>query len=339
MKISYYALIDLHLQLDGALSPEALCEMARISNINLPTTDLNELRAFMECPEDCESLNDYLECFDFPQQVMQHKDAIEYGVYDLVKRLDKQGLLYAEIRYAPQLHLENGLTQDEVVQASISGLNAALAECDMQAQLILCCMRGDNNDELNKTTVELTKKYLGRGVAACDLAGAEALFKTEKYKSLFDYAASLGVPYTIHAGEADEVSSMQDAISFGTHRIGHGIRSYNDNHTLTLLYDKNITLELCPTSNLQTKAVGSINSMSQYPICEFINRNVKVTVNTDNMTVSNTTLLKEFQKLFKFGVINSEQAEIIVRNSVDAAFLSDDQKKDLLEKCQKIMRR
>ena len=143
-------------------------------------------------------------------------------------------------------------------------LKAGLAACSngIKAQLILCCMRGADNDELNNETIRMAKKYLGQGVCAADLAGAEALFPTSKYRELFAYAKELGVPFTIHAGEADGVESMRLAIEYGAQRIGHGIRSWNDNDMKALLIQKDICLTLCPSSNLQTKAIvdGVANS-------------------------------------------------------------------------------
>ncbi len=210
---SKYALIDLHLHLGGSLSVDDAIHMAAIEGVSIPS-DRKELEKLLVCPDDCESLNDYLQCFDLPVSIMQSRETIAYSVSSLVKRLDAQGLIYAEIRYAPQLYLQKGLTQDEVVAASIEGLKDGMAACKngMKAQLILCCMRGDDNDELNNETIRMTKKYLGQGVCATDIAGAEALFPTLKYRDLFAYAKEQGVPFTIHAGEADGVESIRLAI-------------------------------------------------------------------------------------------------------------------------------
>lgn len=329
---SKYALTDLHLHLDGSLSVDDAIYMAEIEGVSIPS-DREELKKLLICPDNCKSLNDYLKCFDLPVSIMQSPKTIAYSVSSLVKRLDAQGLIYAEIRYAPQQHLKKGMTQDEVVAASIEGLKAGLAECSngIKVQLILCCMRGADNDELNKETIRMAKKYLGQGVCAADLAGAEALFPTSKYKELFTYAKEQGVPFTIHAGEADGVESMRLAIEYGAQRIGHGIRSWNDNEMKSLLIQKDICLTICPTSNLQTKAVSGITTMSQYPLQAFLTAGVPVCINTDNMTVSNTTVALELQKLYDAGILTKEQAQLMVRNSINHAFLSKTEKEQLLQ--------
>ncbi|MEG1075159.1 MAG: adenosine deaminase [Ruthenibacterium sp.] len=335
---SKYALIDLHLHLDGSVSPDAMIKMAEMSDIQLSVTDPEELTKMLSAPENCKDLNEYLQCFDLPLQVLQTKETISFSVYDLVKRLETQGLLYAEIRFAPQLHMRNALTQQEVVEAAIDGLNQATAETNLNANLILCCMRGEGNEKENLETVRLTELYLGKGVVACDLAGAEAIYPSSDYEELFKYASSMGVPFTFHAGEASGVYSVRDGLSFGAHRIGHGIRSFDDAATQKMIIDKNATLELCPTSNLQTKALPKVKTIKDYPINAFFENGVAVTINTDNMTVSNTTLANEFSKLLNNNVITSEQAKQIVYNSVDAAFLPENEKNALRILCDERMK-
>lgn len=333
-----YALVDLHLHLDGSLSVEDVRYMASIDGVMLPAVD-EELEKLLICPEDCQDLNDYLTCFDLPVSVMQSKQTLSYSVESLVKRLDEQGLIYAEICYAPQLHLQKGMTQDQVVAASIEGLRKGLAACKhgFKANLILCCMRGEGNDDLNMETLRMAKKYLGKGVVAADLAGAEALFPTSKYKETFAYARELGVPFTIHAGEADGVESMQAAMDYGARRIGHGIRSYNDLATRARVKELDVCLTFTPTSNLQTKAVPGIESIEQYPLHVFLSEGVPVCINTDNMTVSGTTLRKEFTKLFKANLLTKAEAQTIVENAINHTFASEAEKKELLKAAKKKM--
>lgn len=328
-----YALVDLHLHLDGSLSVDDAIYMASVDGVSLPASR-SEIEKLLVCPEDCESLNDYLKCFDLPVSIMQSSTTIAYSVKSLVKRLDEQGLIYAEIRYAPQLHLQKGLTMDEVTAASIEGLKAGMAENTngIKAQLILCCMRGEDNDELNMQTVDVAKKYLGQGVCAIDIAGAEALYPTSKYRELFAYARAQGVPFVIHAGEADGIESIKLAVEYGAKRIGHGVRAFDDAEMKQLLIRNDICLTLCPTSNLQTKALAGVTQMSQYPLKTFIADGVPVCINTDNMSVSNTTVQKEMQKLHDAGILTAAQAELMVRNAITHAFLSDAEKSALLSK-------
>lgn len=334
-----YALVDLHLHLDGSLSMEDVRYMASIENVDLPANDA-ELEKKLTCPENCENLNDYLTCFDLPVSVMQSPTTIAYSVSSLVRRLDAQGLVYAEICYAPQLHLQKGMTQDEVVAASIEGLEQGLSVCQngFKANLILCCMRGEGNDELNMETVRMAKKYLGQGVVAVDLAGAEALYPTAKYCETFAYARELGVPFTIHAGEADGVESMELAMDFGARRIGHGIRSWNDAATRARVKAEDVCLTFTPTSNLQTKALN-ISSVAQYPLHVYLEEGVPVCINTDNMTVSGTTLHREFQKLFDVQLLTADEAETIVETAIRHSFVSEGEKEELLATAKERMKK
>ena len=287
-------MIDLHLHFDGSLPVASVWKQAKKQGITLPASSVEELRDMMVCPVECQSLNEYLEKFDIPLSVLQTKEGIKECMEDLIAELISEKMIYAEIRFAPQLHLQNGLTQDEVVCAAIDGVESATKGQNIKIQLILCCMRGTDNHEANHETIDLTAKYLNQGVCACDLAGAEAIFKTENFADLFEYATQLGVPYTIHAGEADGPQSIKDALRFGTKRLGHGVRAFEDAALVTELMEQEITLECCPISNVQTKAVSSIEV---HPIKEFLYRGLKVTVNTDNRTVSQTTIAKKFSFL------------------------------------------
>ena len=327
-------MIDLHLHFDGSLPVKSVWEQAKKQGIALNAASVEELKKMMVCPVDCQSLNEYLEKFDLPLRVLQTKDGIRECMEDLIAELISEGMIYAEIRFAPQLHLQKGLTQEEVVQAAIAGVEAATEGQEIKVQLILCCMRGVDNDDANRETVEMTSKYLGKGVCACDLAGAEALFKTETFADLFSYAAELGVPYTIHAGEADGPKSIKDAISFGAKRLGHGVRAAEDAALVTELMENEITLECCPISNVQTKAVASIEV---HPIKEFLYRGLKVTVNTDNRTVSQTTIAKEIQFLRDNIGLTVEEERQLYLNAAESAFLTKKEREGLKNVITKII--
>lgn len=322
-----YALIDLHLHLDGSISLESARELAEIQKISLPESD-EELLDLLQVEEDCRDLNEYLEKFDLPVSLLQTKETLSTAVYNLEKELEELGLIYAEIRFAPQLHTQNGLTQAEIVEAAIEGMN----RCDFRSNLILCCMRGDDNSEQNIETVYVAEEYLGKGVAAIDIAGAEALFPTENFDELFVLAAQLNVPYTIHAGEADGPDSVYNALDFGTKRIGHGVRSAEDEELVKRLAKEGIALELCPTSNLNTKI---FENMSEYPIVEFMEAGVKVTVNSDNMIVSGTDVQEELQKLIDTFNLTGDQLRILVNNAVEASFADNETKEWLSAEVEK----
>lgn len=316
-------MIDLHLHFDGSLLPRTILELAKEQQLSLPAEDPDELKLFLTAPEDCESLNEYLEKFDLPLSVLQTKEAIRKAMYTLLSSLKEQGMLYAELRFAPQSHLRRGLTQEDVVKAAILGMQEATAGSFFMAKLILCCMRGVDNEEANRKTIEIAATYLGRGVAAVDLAGAEALFPTADYEELFAYTKNLGVPFTIHAGEADGTDSIEAALRFGAARIGHGVRASEDEKMMKLLREKQIPLEMCPTSNVQTKAVSSF---SDHPILTFLRSGLKVTVNTDNMTVSDTTIEREYHRLKTELGMTEEEQKTLLFNAVDAAFLTEEER-------------
>lgn len=325
-------MIDLHLHFDGSLLPRTVLELAQEQGILLPAKEPDELKLFLTAPEDCESLNEYLEKFDLPLKVLQTREAVRKAMYILVSSLKEQGMLYAEIRFAPQLHTKKGLSQERVVQAALLGMQEALAGSFFRCKLILCCMRGADNREENLLTVRTAAAFLGRGVAALDLAGAEALYPTADFTDVFGLARELGVPFTIHAGEADGPESIEAALDFGASRIGHGVRAAEKPELLGRLREQRIPLEMCPSSNVQTKAVPSL---SRHPVLEFLRQGLCVTVNTDNMTVSDTTIEKEFGLLSRELGMTAEERKKLLLNAADAAFLTSEERwrlKDVIEK-------
>ena len=332
---SKYALVDLHLHLDGSLTPEDILTMARLGgNLDeLPTKDTTELNRLLTCPPNTDNLVDYLKCFDLPISVMQSKESITYSVYSLIRRLALEGLIYSEIRFAPQQHVYRGLTQEEVVSAAIDGLEQGMRDYpDILANLILCCMRGRGKEQANLETITLAEKNLGKGVVAIDLVGAEALFPTSDYKALFEYASSRGIPFTIHAGEADGAISISCALDYGAKRIAHGIRCYTHPDIMQRIKDSGVCLDICPKSNLDTHALHDVNSIEQYPLPVILNAGVEVTVNTDNLAVSGTTLKKEFERLFVAGIIDEAQAQDLVKCAISHSFISKNEKSELWKK-------
>ena len=310
---------ELHLHLDGSLRPETVWELAKEQGIRLPAESAEEVKYKMEVPEDCRTLEEYLERFDLPLLVLQRADAIERVTYELVEDLAKEGVDYAEIRFAPQLSVNGGLTQDEVVEAAIRGAERGMkVHPEIRVGLILCCMRGADNEALNMQTVETAKKYLGPVVCAVDIAGAEGLFPTENFAPVFAKVREYGIPMTIHAGEAAGPDSMKTALSFGTKRIGHGVAAINDPELIRRLIDENVTLEVCVTSNYHTKVVPAIE---MHPIHKLLDEGVHVTVNSDNRTCSRTTLQKEKEVLKEQLGFSDEEIEKMQEYAWEARFL------------------
>ena len=315
MDYKKYAIVDLHLHLDGSLSAKAILEVARKENIKLPTDDEEELNKLLMVPENCKSLNEYLERFSIPNLVLQSTSGLEICTLDLLKRLTDDGLKYVEIRMAPQLSICKGLSQEEVVETLVKTCKKA-ENFHIFSNLILCMMRGANTKEKNLETVRVAKKYLGKGVVAIDLAGAEGLFPNEMFEEEFKLINKLNIPLTIHAGEASGANSVKSALEYGAVRIGHGIHSIEDDSVLNELRSKNIYLEVCPKSNLDTK---TIKDYKELPLRQFIEKGIKVSINTDDMTVSNTTLKQEYQTLEKLG-FNEKELHNFAENSINASF-------------------
>ena len=320
-------MIDLHCHLDGSITPEIAKKLSELQNIELPAKTDEALLKKLSVPQDCESLNDFLQCFGLPVRLLQTKEGITEAVRLVQENCKSQGIEYLEIRFAPQLHQIQGLNQEEVIAAALKGLK----QSDLHTNLILCLMRSDHNQEENLETVKLAKKYLVKdeGVVAVDLAGAEGLFKTADFEKEFSLASELGIPFTIHAGEADGADSVWAALKFGAKRIGHGVRIYEDSELLKYVAEHNISLEMCPNSNRQTKAV---ENMTDYPLRKYLEAGVKVTVNTDDMAVCRTTLQNEFDYIEKMYGITTEEKKQMLQNSVDAAFCSEDYKSYLRNK-------
>ncbi len=321
-------LVDLHLHADGALSVDTAIKLAEMQGVNLPTTDREALSRLLTVPADCRDLNEYLEKFALPCSLMLTKETISEAFFRIKEDLRAKGLIYAELRFAPQLHLAQGLTQAEVIEAAIAGCDRSA----LKSNLILCCMRGDDNREANLETVRLAADYKDCGVVAVDLAGAEALFPTKDFEDIFAYARELGLTFTIHAGEAAGPESVRWALEFGASRIGHGVYSIRDESVLALLRERDIPLELCITSNLQTKAEESLEA---YPLRELMAEGITVTLNTDNPTVSGTTMKAELALAKKaFGLLNGEIKQLLL-NAAGHSFADEETKAELVGKIEK----
>ena len=312
-------LIELHLHLDGSLRPETVWELAKEQNIKLPANTVDEVRDQMQVPEDCRTLEEYLTRFDLPLLVLQTREALERAAFELTEDLAKEGVTYAEIRFAPQLSIKGGMTQEQAVEAAIEGVKHGMEQYpSIRVGLILCCMRGEDNEEWNLQTVETAKKYLGDVVCAVDIAGAESLYPTERFAPVFEKVREYGLPSTIHAGEAAGPESMKTALAFGAKRIGHGVAAVEDPELVRRLIEEQITLEVCVTSNYQTKVVPSIEA---HPIRRLFNAGVRVTVNSDNRTVSNTNVRKELDILRNVFGFKEQEIEKMEEYAWEARFL------------------
>ena len=315
--------IDLHLHLDGAITVDIAKKLARVQGIELPTEDDEKLKKLLTVPEDCASLNDFLKCFELPGSLMMTKEGIREAVYLVSENIKSQGIIYAEIRFAPTFHTRKGLTKAEVIETLITGLNQS---SKVKTNIIACLHRNVSMED-NYDTLNVVKDYIGKGVCALDLAGAEDMYPLQQFLPLFEKANELNIPYTIHAGENGGPLEVEKAVEIGSRRIGHGIHSIESEHTLEILKNNNVLLEICPTSNVQTNA---IDVYENHPIKEFFDNGIKVCINTDNRTISNITLCEEYQKLQDTFGFTIEDFKTMNGNAINGAFISQEEKQELL---------
>lgn len=309
---------ELHLHIDGSLRINTVWDISKKLKIDLGISE-HELNDSMKIAKDCNNLNDYLSRFAIPTKVLQSPYAIERVSYELVKDLASLGMDYGEIRFAPQLHLNNGNTQEEILLAAINGIKQAEYEVgSFKTGLIICMMRGIDNYELNRQSFLLTNKYLGDTVCALDIAGAEAIYPTRLFVKTLRDAKKAGLPLTIHAGEAGTKEDLEIAIDLNADRIGHGVLANKHEDLIRKLIEKNITLEVCVTSNLQTRIV---EKFEDHPIRNLFDKGVKIAVSSDNMTVSDTNINKEFEILKTKLNFSETELNKIRKDTIAASFL------------------
>lgn len=325
--------VDLHLHLDGSVLPETAWELARERHIELPADNIDEFRNFIVITAECNSVNEYLARFELPLKIMQDKAAIIRITRELVELLASQGLCYAEIRFAPQLHTKGRLSQKDAIEAVLEGVRIGRSKCSgIMIGILVCAMSVGEprvNANENLETVRLCREYLGRGVVGLDLAGAEGIYSLEQFGYIFEEARRLEVPFTCHAGDTWGAESVRTAIAFGARRIGHGHRAIEDDFVCKELIDKNIALEICPTSNIQCKTQISYKN---HPLKKLFDIGIKTTINTDNMILSNVNLNKEYDVCIK--EMGLTETDIIKMNmySVEASFMPAEYKNELIDK-------
>ncbi len=303
--------IELHLHFDGSINVEYTNKLlgydATDELIDTTSRDLGE----------------YLKKFELPIKLLQDLNNIEEYAYLLGKELERDEVIYAEVRFCPLFHVEK-YSIDEVVEAIRRGFKRVST---VKVNLIFCMMRHFSVQD-NYKIIMLTKRFLGNGVVGIDLAGDEAKYATEKFKELFDIIRKEGIPFTIHAGEARSYESVNNAIDFGAKRIGHGISSIQSDEVVNKLIRMGVTLEICPSSNIDTDVIKSIES---HPIKQLVDNGVLVTINTDNRTVSNTNLNKEYELLRKTFGFSDEDFLKFNLNAINCAFIGEDEKRLLRE--------
>lgn len=316
--------VELHCHLDGSLNVDFVEEMLRDQKIFIPREELEEK---LRVRPDCTSLTEYLEKFDLPLLCLQTKKGLERAAYELVRDAAKEDVKYMEVRFAPMLSTAKGLTCREVIASVVLGLQEAGDEYGVFAAAIVCAMR-HHSLEQNMEMLEAAREFIGDGVCALDLAGDESAFPTYLFRELFIQAKEWGIPFTIHSGECGSVDNVREAIELGAKRLGHGIALEKSPELRRLCKEKGIGIEMCPTSNLQTKAV---ESLAEYPLKPFLEEGLLVSIHTDNRTVSGTTLTHEEEMLHKELQLTDAELVQCTKNAIETAFASDEVKQELLD--------
>lgn len=325
--------VELHLHLDGAVLPESAWEMAQEQGVALPADTLEAFRHFIVVTADCRSVNEYLKRFELPLQLLQNKEALGRVTKELICLLHSQGVAYGEIRFAPQLHTRKGLTQKDAVEAVLAGREEGLALCpDMGVGIILCTMcvgEARVNEAQNLETVDLAADFLSKGVVAIDLAGMEGIVPLREFSYVFDKAKALGVPFTCHAGDSQGADTVKDALDFGAKRIGHGHHIAEDAALCQRAIAEGVTLEICPTSNIQCQTQPSYGA---HPAKKLYDMGMRVTINTDNMILSDIDLEQEYAHCIR--EMGFTPKDLIRMNlySVDASFQPEAEKEKLRQK-------
>lgn len=319
----------LHEHLDGVLRPPTIIELARDSKYTkLPTEDPQALAAWFFQGANTGSLSEYLKGFSHTIAVMQTEEALERVAYEQVEDLKNDGVVYFETRFAPVFHTKKGLTHQQVVSAVLKGLERGRRDFGIPSRLILCAMRNMN---VSLETAELAVDFRDRGVVGFDLAGEEGGYPPKKHIEAFHFIQRKNFNITIHAGEGYGKESIWQAIQYcGAHRIGHGTRLIDDiavadgrvaklGDLAQYMLDKRIPLELCLTSNVHT---GAAPSLAEHPFKVLYREKFRVTLNTDNRLMSDTTMTKEFQAAAATFGLSVDDFEKLTINAMKSAFIS-----------------
>jgi adenosine deaminase len=318
---------ELHCHLDGSIRLDTLLNLALEQSIELPSNDKKMLESIITIGNNIVTLEEYLKRFDMILSILQIPDALTIIAYELAMDSWEDGVRYLEVRYCPKLHVENGMTLSDTVEAVKLGLKQAEKECGIITGIIICSLRNmpfSHSLELSKLAV----KYKDNGVVGFDLAGIEENFPAKKHKEAFYLILNNNINTTIHAGEAFGPTSIHQAIHIcGAHRIGHGTRVYEDVDLLNYINNHRIPLEICLTSNIHTKTVSS---MSKHPFKYYIDERIRVTLNTDNRLISNTSLSKEYEIAINNFNLNENEIRTIIINGFKSAFLSHNKRRELI---------
>lgn len=318
---------DLHVHLDGCLRIPTLIDLAKKQHVELPSTNPEKLAKIVMSGKKCKNLAEYLRGFDITLSVMQEPEALSRIAYELAEDAAAENVWYMEVRYSPILHTQKGLKLSTIVESVIEGLLAAEKKFNIKTGVIICGMR-NINPETSLILAELAVAYKNKGVVAFDLAGQEENNPAKHHKEAFYLIRNNNINTTIHAGEAFGAASIHQAIHYcGAHRIGHGTRLYEDGDLLNYVNDHRIPLEICLLSNIQT---GAAPSFEKHPLRFYYDYGLRVSINTDNRLISDTTITDELFLAAKYLNFNLDDIKSIILDGFKSAFLPNRAKSIML---------
>ena len=318
---------DLHVHLDGSLRLETIWDLAKKDHIDLGAGSLEELRELISPGKTHASLNDYLKGFDTTLKVLQTRENLFRAAYELAEDCAKENVGYFEVRFSPILHTQKGLSTPVILESVIEGLKAAQRDFGVMSGVIVCGIR-NISPEVSLRMAELAVAFKNRGVVGFDLAGAENNYPARDHLEAFSLILSNNVNVTIHAGEAYGPDSIHQALHYcGAHRIGHGVRLREDGDLLNYVNDHRIPLELCPSSNVQT---GAVKNIKEHPLKFYLDLSLRVTLNTDNRLITNTTMTDEYWQAYKTFDLSPQNILDLIINGVKSSFMPYEFKKSYL---------
>jgi len=309
---------DIHCHLDGCLRPRTLLELAEEQGVKLPTRKLGPLTHLLQAGKRTRNLADYLRIFDITLSVMQERPALYRIAHELVEDAAAENVRHLEVRFSPILHRRKRLPPEDIVDAVIAGLRDAGAAHRMTTGVIICGIRS-MSPRTSYALAELAVAYKGRGVLAFDLAGQEKDYPAKAHRAAFQIVLKSNINSTVHAGEAFGPASIAQALHYcGAHRIGHGTRLGEDEDLMRYVNDHRIPLEVCLSSNVQTRAV---RSMREHPFGFYFRQGLRVTLNTDSRLISGTTVSQEIAIAARAFRLSPYEVKRIIINGFKSGFL------------------
>lgn len=320
---------ELHCHLDGSLRVDTIIDLAKKQKVELPTFDSSLLKSQLSIGENIGTLEEYIARFDITLSVMQTPESLERISYELAEDCHNDGVRYLEVRYSPILHISKGMTMAESVENVKLGLKRAEQDFGIQCGIIICGIR-HISPEVSLKLADLAVQFKNNGVVGYDLAGAEENFPAKHHQEAFELILNNNINTTLHAGEAFGPDSIHQAIhNCGAHRIGHGTRLKESTDLMKYVNDHRIPLEICLNSNIHTK---SISNLKIHPFPEYMKNHLRVTLNTDNRLISNTTLTREYLTAIEQYNLSAQEIRTVVINGFKSAFLPHLERRKLIKK-------